>query len=154
MRRCTRLLCPALKVKTPRATCLTSPDKVAGDLPRCEVYHGRWKYVLLEVTGGSLGEGAKAHSVTQCPCTRCDTEKKLCDRSCFHKQLAKPYVDEIKRHGYKVWMDGGGWIDVDTAEKTMHVYGMSIAMGPAPHDVTRDVLQLSFPDYSVTFEEE
>eukprot|EP01061_Rhynchopus_euleeides_P038150 TRINITY_DN65577_c0_g1_i1.p2 TRINITY_DN65577_c0_g1~~TRINITY_DN65577_c0_g1_i1.p2 ORF type:complete len:147 (+),score=66.33 TRINITY_DN65577_c0_g1_i1:314-754(+) len=135
-------------------TRLLSPDTICAGVPRCEVFEGRWKYVLLEVTGGGLAEGAKDHAVTQCPCEKCDDLPQACDRSCFHKQLAKPYVDRITGGGQKVWMDGGGWIEVDCLNKTMHVYGVSIAMGPAPHIVTAAKLRESFPDYAVTYEEE
>ena len=135
------------------STRLVSKDTIGG-VPRCDVFEGRWKYVLLEVTGGTLSSGVKDHAVSQCPCEKCDQTPQQCDRSCFHKQLSKPHAQRIEEEGYKVWMDGGGWIEVDTIKKTAHVYGISIALGPAPHHVTAEKLRTSFPDYTVTFEEE
>eukprot|EP01060_Flectonema_neradi_P010686 TRINITY_DN17777_c0_g1_i1.p1 TRINITY_DN17777_c0_g1~~TRINITY_DN17777_c0_g1_i1.p1 ORF type:complete len:141 (+),score=28.10 TRINITY_DN17777_c0_g1_i1:39-461(+) len=123
-------------------------------VPQCDVFEGNWKYVLVEATEGGLDK--MEHLVTQCPCEQCEscgTEGK-CDRSCFHKALAKPTCDSLKEQGCKTWMAGGGWITVEPESKTMHVHGVSIAMGPADHKITADKLRDSFPQYTITFDEE
>ncbi|KAJ9457260.1 hypothetical protein DIPPA_02971 [Diplonema papillatum] len=124
------------------------------NVPVSEVFEGNWKYVLLEVTRGDMAAEEMDYVVTQCPCQMCKDTEMLCDRSCFHKNLAKPTAEGVKKGGYKVWMAGGGWIRVDREKKTMHVHGISIAMGPADHEITANKLRESFPDFEVTFDEE
>eukprot|EP01063_Lacrimia_lanifica_P013556 TRINITY_DN20200_c0_g1_i1.p1 TRINITY_DN20200_c0_g1~~TRINITY_DN20200_c0_g1_i1.p1 ORF type:complete len:151 (+),score=50.40 TRINITY_DN20200_c0_g1_i1:174-626(+) len=135
---------------------LVSPELFCKGVPRCDVMEGKWKYVLLEVTGGKLAKNdATEYVVHQVACAKCqNTPDKLCDRECFHKDLASPCKAAIEKCKYNVWMDGGGWITVDTEAKTMHVFGVSIAMGPADHELTSKLLAEQFPDYAVTFDEE
>ena len=123
-------------------------------VPQCDVFEGNWKYVLVEATEGGLDK--MEHLVTQCPCERCEGDgiKGSCDRSCFHKGLAKPTCDQLKENDCRTWMAGGGWITVQPDDKTMHVHGVSIAMGPADHKLTAEKLRESFPEYKVTFEED
>eukprot|EP01064_Diplonema_japonicum_P013584 TRINITY_DN2112_c0_g1_i1.p1 TRINITY_DN2112_c0_g1~~TRINITY_DN2112_c0_g1_i1.p1 ORF type:complete len:163 (+),score=11.49 TRINITY_DN2112_c0_g1_i1:109-597(+) len=137
-------------------------------VPVAEVTNGKWKYVLVEVANNEFSTEAEperpewvktlygpkglGYVVDQRPCTKCDENGHACDRSCYHKALTKPTCVKLDEKGYKTWMTGGGWIDVCHDAKTMHITGVSIALGPGDHDTTAKILSHSFPDYSVTFE--
>eukprot|EP01059_Diplonema_ambulator_P020758 TRINITY_DN34658_c0_g1_i1.p1 TRINITY_DN34658_c0_g1~~TRINITY_DN34658_c0_g1_i1.p1 ORF type:complete len:162 (+),score=9.24 TRINITY_DN34658_c0_g1_i1:139-624(+) len=158
MRRCAALL----KLRQ------ISSELRLGGVPIAEVTgDGKWKYVLVQVSKGEfdMDEGdrpgwvrkvfagkSEGFVVDQRPCTKCDENGHPCDRSCYHKALTRPTCDRLEEAGYKTWMTGGGWIDVNHSAKTMHITGVSIALGPGDHQTTQHVLQHAFPDYTVTFE--
>eukprot|EP00756_Hemistasia_phaeocysticola_P012552 Hpha_TRINITY_DN15207_c2_g3::TRINITY_DN15207_c2_g3_i3::g.67049::m.67049/K01112/PHPT1; phosphohistidine phosphatase len=120
------------------------------EAPKCQLYPGDWKYIIVEAKDPATDK-AELH-VVQGPCRRCDAGDLICDRQCFHKQLADPVVSALPEE-LKVWWLGGGWIDVSPDYSEAHVYGQSIALGPADHFETQRIIQKAFPDMKVTAEE-
>jgi hypothetical protein len=74
-------------------------------------------------------------------------------RASYHKDAARPLVEELRAMEVAHEVLGGGRIQFEPDPKTIHIYGQSIGFpwqGEFRHDLSAKVCQEAYPDYAVT----
>jgi phosphohistidine phosphatase len=97
-------------------------------VPNVEIAEGAHKYVLI--TALLPGTNERQHFVVS---------RK---HAAYHRNAAEPFVVKLERSGYKgISILGGGRIALDTAERSINIYGYSYGFGLADHALSKSVIE-------------
>ncbi|XP_068695019.1 14 kDa phosphohistidine phosphatase-like isoform X2 [Montipora foliosa] len=103
---------------------------------------GRFKYILIKVTGDAHGNVFK-YIV------------RGFSWAGYRADIYDGIEEEIRQMGLKSDCVGGGRIQHDNAESKIFVYGYSMGYGQADHSITVEKLKKAYPHYaSITFSNE
>ena len=122
-----------LAVNTEISKCWTTcVCRMCATAPPCaQLLACRFKYILIRVT--------------------IDGRSKLIVRgsSCaeYHNDILRMTAAEASLPIRALHALGGGRIDHDKANKRVHVYGYSMAFGPAVHEITAEIVRRKYPWY-------
>lgn len=72
----------------------------------------------------------------------------------YHADVYERYSPSIEALGFDTRPLGGGRIAHNPEQKTLKVYGYSVAYGKADHTVTEKILRIKYPDYHITTSDE
>ena len=106
---------------------------VAPTVASCAIGQGIQKYVLVQAGDRYFVRGNT--------------------RAAYHKDAARPLVDELTAMGVAHEVLGGGRIQADLANKKIAIYGHSIGFpwqGEFRHDLSAAVVAEAYPDAEVT----
>ena len=60
----------------------------------------------------------------------------------YHCNAAEPFVAKLEQQGYRdIQVTGGGRVALDSADKTIKIYGFSYGFGKPDHSVSADVVR-------------
>jgi len=105
-----------------------------------DIDEGRFKYILIKVNTDD--DSLHKHIV------------RGYKRAGFHADIYDEVAGGIEGLGLDCECVGGGRIQHDSAQKTLHIYGYSMGFGKADHSITKSVLQTQYPDYTITWSDE
>jgi len=112
-------------------------------IPNVEIAEGAHKYVLISAIFPRLNE--RQYFVVS---------KR---NAAYHRNAAEPFVEKLERSGYKsISILGGGRIDLNTATRSVSIYGYSYGFGLADHAISKSVVEKDpkFKDYEITWSNE
>eukprot|EP00941_MAST-03F_sp_MAST-3F-sp1_P004010 g4010.t1 len=95
---------------------------------------GLYKYVLIESNTNGKKKLFVRHGVGE-----------------YHKDVARDLVNLLMERGVSVNVLGGGRIDFDASAEKCKVFGFSYGFGRADHEVTKALIEKSFPNLTVTW---
>lgn len=67
----------------------------------------------------------------------------------YHADVYEHFSPGIEALGFDTRPLGGGRITHNSKEKTLKVYGYSVAYGRADHSITEKILRSKYPDYQI-----
>lgn len=68
----------------------------------------------------------------------------------YHADIYERYSPSIEALGFDTRPLGGGRIAHNSEQKTLKVYGYSVAYGRADHSITKKILGEKYPAYQIT----
>mmetsp|Transcript_2472 Transcript_2472/g.9004 ORF Transcript_2472/g.9004 Transcript_2472/m.9004 type:complete len:159 (+) Transcript_2472:1-477(+) len=105
---------------------------------RCSLEEGIQKYVVVEAAGLHYVSGVCAAD--------------------YHKDAARPLLDKLNAAGLSYTVLGGGRITVDSASRTVQIYGYSYgfpwANGVFRHDLAAKVVEQAYEGWDVKTSDE
>jgi phosphohistidine phosphatase len=130
--------------QTPNTVTETSTQQ---RVPSVQVAEGTHKYVLIRAIaqGNSLATDEQQYFVAS---------KR---GAAYHRDAAEPMIEQLEAAGYaKIDVTGGGRIRLNSAAKTMVIYGFSYGFGLADHSISRRVVlnDPRYQDFDVTTSDE
>ena len=106
---------------------------IAPTVASCALGEGIQKYVLVQASDRYFVRGDP--------------------RASYHKDAARPLVEELRELGVAHEVLGGGRIQCDLANKKIEIYGYSYGFpwqGEYRHDLSAAVVKEAYPDFEVT----
>lgn len=115
-----------------------SGSSTADAMPTVDIEMGVQKYVLIRAGDRHLVRGAV--------------------RAAYHKDAARPCVDQLRANGVPYEVLGGGRINANPDDKSILVYGFSYGFpwpnGVTQHDLVATLLENDFPDWAISTSDE
>lgn len=72
----------------------------------------------------------------------------------YHRDVYEPFQQQARTKNIHASMMGGGRIEVNSALKTLLVYGYSVDFGKADHKVTVSLAQEQFPEWDISYSDD
>ncbi|XP_010350442.1 14 kDa phosphohistidine phosphatase [Saimiri boliviensis] len=69
----------------------------------------------------------------------------------YHADIYDKVSGDMQKQGCDCECLGGGRISHQSQDKKIHVYGYSMAYGPAQHSISTEKIKVKYPDYEVTW---
>ncbi|KAL4826747.1 hypothetical protein H8958_009282 [Nasalis larvatus] len=74
-----------------------------------------------------------------------------CNWTEYHADIYDKASGDMQKQGCDCECLGGGRISHQSQDKKIHVYGYSMAYGPAQHAISTEKIKAKYPDYEVTW---